>query len=124
VSSLFVKSLGKEFCDGSAARSFNEYAGYFIAEKKWRSRVDQAARITIMENGPLRGRVRIAGQVGGCPFQAMISLAEGQRRIDFQARCTFEQDTWIGDPWDIKPAQAYALGITTPRQPGTRINYS
>jgi alpha-mannosidase len=41
--------------------------------------------------------------VGGCPFQATVSLAEGQRRIDFQARFTFEQDTWIGDPWDIKP---------------------
>ncbi len=103
ISSLFAKKLNKEFCDSSAMRSFNEYAGYFIAEKKWQSSVDQPARITIMESGPLRARVRIAGQVGGVPFQTIISLADGQRRIDFQARFTYEQDTWIGDPWDIKP---------------------
>jgi alpha-mannosidase len=32
-----------------------------------------------------------------------LTLAEGQRRIDFNVRFTFEQETWIGDPWDIKP---------------------
>jgi alpha-mannosidase len=41
--------------------------------------------------------------VGGVPYQTTIALAEGQRRIDFQSRFTFDQDTWIGDPWDIKP---------------------
>jgi alpha-mannosidase len=103
ITSLFAKAMNKEFCDRAAARSFNEYAGYFIAEKKWRSSVEQPARISILESGPLRARVRIAGQVGSVPFQTTLTLAEGQRRIDFQVRFTYEQDTWIGDPWDIKP---------------------
>ncbi len=103
LTSLYVKSLKKEFCDSSAKRSFNEYAGYFIAQKQWRSSAENPARVTIMERGPLRARVRIAGEVGGCPCQTTITLAEGQRRIDFQTRFTFAQDTWIGDPWDIKP---------------------
>jgi alpha-mannosidase len=103
ITSLVAKDSGKEFCDPSATRLFNEYAGYFIAQKQWRSSVEQPARITILESGPLRGRVRISGQVGGCPFQTTLTLADGERRIDANVRITFEQDTWIGDPWDIKP---------------------
>jgi alpha-mannosidase len=105
ITSLYAKQLKKEFCESSAPRAFNEYAGYFIAQKQWRSSAENPARIMIVESGPLRGRVRIAGQVGGCPFQTVITLAEGQRRIDFQSRFTFEQETWIGDPWDMKPEE-------------------
>ena len=102
-SSLFAKSLNKEFCDPFAQRHFNEYAGYFIEEKKWQSSVDQPARISILENGPLRGRVRIPARSGRAHFRRLITIAAGQRRIDFEVRFTFDQDTWIGDPWDIKP---------------------
>ncbi len=103
VTSLYAKNLKKEFCDPSAERLFNEYRGYFIAQKQWRTNASEPARIAIIENGPLRARVRISGQIGGCPYQTVMTLVEGQRRIDVQARFTFEQDTWIGDPWDIKP---------------------
>ena len=101
--SLYAKQLNREFCDASAQRLFNEYRGYFIAQKKWCSSADEKAQITIQENGPLRTRVRISGHVGGCPVQTTITLVEGQRRIDLQTRIVFEQDTWIGDPWDMKP---------------------
>ena len=103
ITSLFAKKLGKEFCEASAERSLNEYRGYFIAQKRWRSSTEQSANVSILENGPMRARVRISGQVGGVPFQTMIALAEGRRRIDFQVRFNYEQETWIGDPWDIKP---------------------
>jgi alpha-mannosidase len=101
--SLFDKQSGKEFCDPAAERSLNEYRGYFIEQKAWRSSTDQAANVTILESGPMRARVRIAGQVGGVPFQTMIAVAEGLRRIEFQVRFTYEHETFIGDPWDIKP---------------------
>ena len=103
ITSLYAKQLKKEFCDSAAPRLFNEYAGYFISQKQWRSSAENPARVTVMERGPLRDRVRLAGQVGGVPFQTTITLTEGQRRIDLQARFTYDQDTWIGDPWDIKP---------------------
>ncbi|MDQ2777397.1 MAG: hypothetical protein M3Y57_21135 [Acidobacteriota bacterium] len=103
VTSLYAKKLAKEFCDPSSERSFNEYRGYFIAQKQWRSTLDEPAHVTIVEDGPLRARVRIVGQIGGCPYQTVMTLVEGQRRIDVQARFTFDQDTWIGDPWEIKP---------------------
>ncbi len=103
ITSLYVKKLGKEFCDPTAERALNEYRGYFITQKRWRSSTEQPARITILENGPLRAQVRISGQVGGVPFQTMVELAEGRRRIEFQVRFNYEEETWIGDPWDIKP---------------------
>ena len=103
ITSLYAKAMKRELCDRSSKHMFNEYRGYFIEQKQWRSSVDQPAQVTVLENGPLRARVRIAGTVGGCPYQTIVTLAEGQRRIDFQARFVFQQDTWIGDPWDIKP---------------------
>jgi alpha-mannosidase len=103
ITSLFAKKFGKEFYDAAAERALNEYRGYFIAQKQWRSSTEQPANVAILENGPLRARVRVSGQVGGVPFQTMITLAEGRPRIDFQVRFNYQQDTWIGDPWDIKP---------------------
>ncbi|MBX5495891.1 MAG: hypothetical protein IRZ15_11210 [Bryobacteraceae bacterium] len=103
ISSLYAKAMNREFCDPSARHSFNEYRGYFIEQKAWRSSSEQPAQVTVVENGPLRARVRIAGTIGGCPWQTTVTLVEGQRRIDFQVRFVYQQDTWIGDPWDIKP---------------------
>ncbi len=103
ITSLFAKKLSKEFCDPANERAFNEYRGYFISQKQWHSSTEQPARVTVLENGPLRARVRVSGQVGGVPFQTTVMLAEGQRRIEFQVRFNYEQETWIGDPWDIKP---------------------
>jgi alpha-mannosidase len=103
ITSLFAKQLRKEFCDPAAERLFNEYRGYFVKEARWRSSAESAARLSIIENGPLRARASVAGQVAGNRFQTTVTLVEGQRRIDFSVRFTFDQDTWVGDPWDIAP---------------------
>lgn len=103
ITSLYAKAMDREFCDPSAKHSFNEYRGYFIEQQAWRSSADQPAQVTVVENGPLRARVRSAGSVGGCAYQANVTLVAGQPRIDCEVRFIFQQDTWIGDPWDIKP---------------------
>lgn len=103
ITGLLARKIGREFCDPSAERALNEYCGYFIAQNQWRSSTEQPANVTILEPGPLRARVRVAGQVGGVPFQTTITLAGGQPWIDFQVRFNYQQETWIGDPWDIKP---------------------
>ena len=103
VTSLYAKALQKEFCDSGSERLFNEYRGFFITARQWHSSADKPAQVTVVEKGPLRARVRIAGHVGTVPFQTTLTLIAGQRRIDFQTRFTYSEDTWIGDPWDIKP---------------------
>ncbi len=99
LTSLYAKDLRKEFCDPHSQRSFNEYRGYFIAEKTWASSADKPAKVEIIENGPVRVRVAAAGEVLGRPFRSVMTLAQGQRRIDFHVRFDFGKETWIGDPW-------------------------
>lgn len=103
ITSLLVKEGNREVVDSASERLFNEYRGYFVAEKKWASSADAPARVTILERGPVRVRAQIAGQILGRRFQTTVTLSEGERRIDCAARFTYDQDTWIGDPWDIKP---------------------
>lgn len=101
ISRLYRKDLQQEFCD--QGKLLNEFRGYFIEQKQWRRSTENAARIEVLEHGPVRAKIRITGLVGGCPCQSIVTVAQGQRRIDFQVTFRFDQDTWIGDPWDIKP---------------------
>lgn len=103
ITKLIVKSLDKDFAPSDSDRLMNEFRGFFIAQKSWHSSTENVASITIDESGPIRATVVIDGQVGGVPYRFRVSVVEGQRRIDFGVRFMFEQDTWIGDPWDIKP---------------------
>jgi alpha-mannosidase len=104
ISSLYAKKLQKEFC-GAGERSFHEFRGYFIEEKAWHSSTEQPATLETVEQGPLRVTVAIAGKISSVPFRTTISLTQGQRRIDFHTQFRFDKDTWIGDTWQIKPAQ-------------------
>ena len=103
ISSLIAKDGNREIVDTASERRFNEYRGYFISEQKWASSADNRATVAITERGPVRVKVQVSGQILGRRFQTTIALAQGQRRIDCSARFTYDQDTWIGDPWDIKP---------------------
>ncbi|MGE5568952.1 MAG: glycoside hydrolase family 38 C-terminal domain-containing protein [Rhodospirillales bacterium] len=103
ITSVVLKEDGREYFDHSSERLFNEYRGYFISEKKWCSSAENPASVVITENGPVRVRAAVSGQVGGRRFQTTITLVQGQRSIDFNARFIYDQETWIGDPWDIKP---------------------
>lgn len=104
ISSLYAKKLQREFC-GAGERSFHEFRGYFIEEKTWHSSTENPATVEIVEQGPLRVTVAIAGKISSVPFRTTISLTQGQRCIDFHTQFRFEKDTWIGDPWEIDPAQ-------------------
>ena len=103
IASLYSRALQKEFCQPGSERLFNEYRGFFITDKLWRSSADHPAQIAIVEKGPQRCRVRVTGKFGSVTHQSNITLTAGQRRIDFQTRLTYAEDTWIGDPWDIRP---------------------
>ncbi len=104
ISSLYAKALQKEFC-GISERSFHEFRGYFIEEKAWRSSTESAAIVEVIEQGPVRATVSISGSVSSIPFRSLVSVTQGQRKIDFQTQFRFAKNTWIGDPWEIPAAQ-------------------
>lgn len=101
ISSLYCKALQQEFC--ASGKLLNEFRGFFIEEKAWRSSAESQAQLEVLEQGPLRAKIRVRSAVGVCPFACEVTIVQGQHRIDFQNTLHFEKDTWIGDPWDIKP---------------------
>lgn len=103
IKSLYHKKLTREFCDPAAERAFNEYRGYFIAQGRWRSSLESPVEVETIEEGPLRAKVALKGQLGGCPVRTTMTVTAGEPRIDFHVQFHFLEDTWIGDPWDIKP---------------------
>ena len=106
ITSIFDKQLHVEFVDSANQRLFNEYRGYFINEKEWFTSASQPAEVQIIENGPLRVRIALAGRVGEHPFACCVTLANGTPRIDFRVRFRFKPDTWIGDPYRVPPAES------------------
>ncbi|MDQ6760647.1 MAG: glycoside hydrolase, partial [Acidobacteriota bacterium] len=102
LSSLFAKQWNREFCQ-SGERRFHEFRGYFIEEKNWASGAAQPAKLEVLESGPIRVTVAVSGLISSIPFRTSLSLTQGEPRIGFHTQFRFEKDTWIGDPWEIKP---------------------
>jgi alpha-mannosidase len=103
ITSLVEKEGSRQLCPSDGEFLFNEYRGYFIDQKRWRSSTEAPATIEIVEHGPIRAVVRVNGEVGGCPSRTLITLVTGERGIGFDVTFHFAQETWIGDPWDIQP---------------------
>lgn len=103
ITSFLEKDGSREICPSDGEFLFNEYLGYFIAQKQWRSSVEVPATIEVLESGPIRVVLSINGEIGGCPVHTLITLESGERRLGFDVTFHFEQETWIGDPWDIEP---------------------
>jgi alpha-mannosidase len=101
ISSLYARQLNKEFC--AEGRLLNEFRGFFVKENEWRSSAQSKATLDLLEVGPLRARVQILGAIGGCPFRATVTVMQGELRIDCDVTFRFDEDTFVGDPWDIRP---------------------
>lgn len=102
ITSLTDKSLNKEFVDQKNERLFNEYRGYFPLDKGWLTSKDSAASLQIIENGPLRLKVALKGKIGKYPFESLITLAKGEKQIDFKTKFHFDKEVMIGEPWEGK----------------------
>ncbi len=101
IASLYAKQLHKEFC--AEDRLLNEFRGFFVGQNQWCSSTQSRAKLNLLEQGPLRVRVQALGTIGGCPFRATLTVTQGEPSISCDVTFRFDQDTWIGDPWDIKP---------------------
>jgi alpha-mannosidase len=114
IKSIIAKKLNnKEFVDQSNARSFNELRGNFYNDGGFRSSADSAANVEIVENGPLRLKVLVKGQIAGNNYTQVISLEQGQPRIDIKLNIDWKGNPGIGQEtkpgtyeWDL-PAKAF-----------------
>lgn len=101
IASLYVKDLRKEFC--AEGKLMNEFRGFFAQQGKWCASSETRAEIKVHELGPLRAKLESLGTIGGCPFRSLVTVMQGQARIDCEVTFDFKEDTYIGDPWDIRP---------------------
>jgi alpha-mannosidase len=105
IKSLKAKqAANREFVDKDNVRGFNELRGNFYNDGGFKSSEDNPAAITIQQNGPLLVRVAIKGTIDGYNFTQLISLAEGQKRIDLQVNIDWKGNPGIGES---TPAGSY-----------------
>ena len=98
IPSLILKEQGnRQLVDATSARRFNELRGFFFEAGKFLSTADNPARIEVIENGPVRATVRISGRLASNAVTQVITLTQGQRRIDFGARINWHDSPGIGE---------------------------
>jgi len=81
---------------------FNEMKGYFYTDSTWYSSADHPAQVTIVENGPLRVKLKIEGHIGPHPFTQHITLAEAEEKIGFDTHIDWQGNPGIGQNYKQK----------------------
>jgi alpha-mannosidase len=97
IRSLVAKKLrGNELVDGAQTRRFGEIRGYFREAGRFLSNADQPATIERLEVGPVRVRVRIRGQIGSNAVTQVLTLVQGEPRIDYSVRIDWQGSPEVG----------------------------
>jgi len=98
IKSLLAKTLNnKEFVDKASERSFNELRGNFNAEGGSHSSTEGPAIISILEQGPAMARLQIKGTISAYPFTQILTVIQGQRRIDMHVNIDWKGSPQIGE---------------------------
>ena len=97
ITSLVARqSNNREFVSNDNRFRFNEITGYFYDEEKYYSNTDQPAKIDILENGPLMAKIRINGRIAEHPYIQLITVVQGQRRIDIEMEINWQHNPHVG----------------------------
>ena len=97
ISSLVTKKDNKEWVDEKSGRKFNEIKGQFYEQQRFRSSCDEKNTITLLENGPVQKKIKIAGKLGVHDFVQYITVCNGQPAIDFETIIHWAKNEGIGD---------------------------
>jgi alpha-mannosidase len=97
IRSLVAKRLGnRELVDSANSRRFNEIRGFFFKEQCFRSSADAAAKVEIVEAGPVRVRLRVSSQIASNAVTQWITLVQGEPRIDLSVTIDWQGNPGIG----------------------------
>jgi alpha-mannosidase len=97
IRSLVAKRLGnRELVDAGNSRRFNEIRGFFFKEQSFQSSADTAAKVDIVEAGPVRVRLRVSSQIASNTVTQWITLAQGEPRIDLSVTIDWQGNPGIG----------------------------
>lgn len=100
ITSWVAKSLGgKEFV--AEGKGFNELRGNFYNAGGFRSSTEAPAEIKVLEEGPAEVRLSINGMIAGSPFTQVLTVQEGQPRVDMQLRIDWKGNPAIGEYFEV-----------------------
>jgi len=91
------KENNKEYVDKSNEFSLGELRGHFYDEGKFYSTTNSPTEITILEDNHLTKKVKIEGEIASHPFTQIITLVNGQKRIDFDLTIDWKNNVGIGE---------------------------
>ncbi len=107
IASLYAKKLHKEFVDTKSAMKFNALRGYFNEDGGFKASADTAAKITVVENGPVKVKLQIDGKINGTAWTEFMTFVQGQPVIDMDLTLNWKHNVGIGEDtpkgtYDIK----------------------
>lgn len=110
ITNWVAKQLGgKEFV--GEGKSFNELRGNFYNAGGFRSSTEMPAEIRVLEEGPAEVKVEIKGEIAGSPFTQVLTVQEGQARVDMHLIIDWKGNPAIGEyfeaPKDEQVRKAY-----------------
>lgn len=99
IKSLIAKRLGnKQFADQHNRFKFNELRGNFYNDGGFKSVTKQPVKVQVLESGPVSIKLVMKGTIAGSPYTQMITLKQGEPRIDFQLGIDWQGNPGIGNP--------------------------
>jgi len=99
ITSWVAKQLGnKEFV--SAGKRFNELRGNFYNLGGMKFSADTTAQVDVIENGPAEVKLAIKGWIAGNPFTQVLTIQEGQPRVDIHLKIDWKDNPAIGEYYD------------------------
>ncbi len=98
IKSLVAKKEGnKDFAKQSGEYALGELRGYFYEEEKFRSSTETPAKMTVLRNNCYETKVKIEGEIATHPFTQIVTLARGDKRIDFDLTINWRKNVGIGE---------------------------
>ncbi|MEO3406745.1 glycoside hydrolase family 38 C-terminal domain-containing protein [Mucilaginibacter sp. CAU 1740] len=102
IKSMVAKSIGdREFVDKANKLAFNELRGNFYNDGGFKSSKDNPVKVELLENGPLAIKVALHGTINGSTYTQVLSLKQGEPRIDIDLNIDWQGNPGIGE--GIKP---------------------
>ena len=98
IKKLIAKKEGnRDFAVRDGKYQMGELRGHFYEEERFHSSTDAPAKITILDDHPLKISVKVEGTIAAHPFTQTITIAQGQKRIDFDLTIDWKENTGIGE---------------------------
>ena len=98
IKSLVAKKEGnKEYVAQANEYLLGELRGYFYEEEQFYSSTNTPARITVVKDNLFEKSIRIEGEIATHPFSQIVTITQGQRRIDFDLTIHWKHNVGIGE---------------------------